>query len=187
MYLVNLSAQVATACGFILTGYLMKGYIFKIIRFDVMATLLFLMIIIKNAGMQKGVNIAWSVYQDGFILSVVTTLSGIYIVFTLCHSASKIDGFNKIISYVGRNTKSIMTYHILAFYLVDIFFFKSGMYDITQTATYSHYKSVGSWPIYILAGVFIPVAMSYLYEKIKHTFIKIFHLSSNSPNNTLPH
>nr|WP_154325276.1 acyltransferase family protein [Pantoea sp. 201603H] len=75
MYLINLMAQVSTATAFMLIGNLSKDYIFKIIRFDVMAVLMLAMIFIKNIGMQKGVNIAWSVYSDGLLLSVFTTLS----------------------------------------------------------------------------------------------------------------
>lgn len=163
-YIINISAQVSTASAFMLTGYLAKNYLFKLLRLDVMVILVLAMIAVKNLGYQKGVNIAWTGYPSGIIISIITSLSAIYILFTICSAAASLKGTNPLIIYIAKNTKSIMTYHIFSFYLVDLFFYTIGVYDIKKTATYSHYKNIETWPIYILCGITLPLAMVLIYD-----------------------
>lgn len=160
-YIANLSSQVFTATSFMLLGYTFKEYIFKLLRLDVALVLFFIMIIIKNSGLQKGVNMAWSVYPSGLTLSIFTSLSGIYILFCACHAFSTLTGASQLISYISRNTKSIMTYHIFSFFLVDLFFSFAGIYDSEKIATYAHYKNIDAWPLYVIAGVVIPLLMCF--------------------------
>lgn len=163
-YIANLLSQICTASGFILTGYLLRKHWFRILRVDVMVGLFFIMLVMKNQGLLQGLNIAWSEYPSGILLSILTSLSGIYVIFVLCYSLANIRGHYSIILFISKNTKSIMTYHILSFFIVDLVFYLIGKYDITTSATYSHYKNINTWPIYILSGLTLPLLAVYIYE-----------------------
>lgn len=166
-FLINLSSQCCTAIGFMLLGCLSKPFIFKVLRLDIMLALLFMLPYLKDIGALKGVNIAWSKYDAGMMWGTISSLVAIYILFTSCSALSKIKGNSAFIDYLGKNTKSVMTYHLFSFFMVDIGMHYIVGYDITKSATYSHYNSAGSWPFYMLAGIIIPLMLCWLYEKIK--------------------
>lgn len=103
-------------------------------------------------------------YTISALLASVTLLTSINrLNMTLSH-------FHKIIIYVGRNTLSILTWHFLSFKIVSLVIVVLYGLPIAQWAYFpsiQEYSRQGWWVVYTIAGVSIPLFMSYVISLIK--------------------
>lgn len=92
---------------------------------------------------------------------------------------SRLSGsINNILIYIGKNTMIILALHFSCFKLVNLM--KIYYYNL-ENVTYGSfpiiandpsYNNIFWWTLYIIVGVFIPIAIKLLYDKIKIGFPK---------------
>lgn len=113
----------------------------------------------------------------GLILFAIPALGGTLIVFELCRViAPRMKGFaEKTLNFIGNHTLPIMALHFLSFRLVSYVFIRVYSLPIDRLSEHPilhNYPSRGIWIIYTFAGIFIPMMLSLLMEKIKQTIQK---------------
>lgn len=166
---LNYASQVLTAFSFMLIGKTFKDIIFKIPSITGVCISFLIVLTMKRMGFGGEIGISGSFYKHGFILTYIQVLLCSYIVLSISCFLSKAH-YSKLFIYIGRQSKSIMTYHLLAFVVVDIFFGYIGMYDIRKTKALTHYSEPTFWPMYIIAGIFIPLAINFIICKLTNLF-----------------
>lgn len=110
---------------------------------------------------------SWSSYPDGLLMHLFTSLSCIYSVFFFAKVLASYGKYT-LISYIGQISKTIMSYHLLVFLLIDIVFYKLGFYELKGLSTekYSLFVSSYSWAIYVSIGIALPTACKYTVDSI---------------------
>lgn len=156
---INYASQTCFAFSFMLIGKTFKEHIYRMPNLVGICACFLLVLTMKRTGFGGEFGTAWSSYKHGFVLTYIQAILCSYIVISiaclLARSAS-----SKTFILIGRESKSIMTFHLLAFVICDIFFSKSGLYDLTKTKALTHYAEPTYWPIYIMAGIFFPISLS---------------------------
>ncbi|ENI2449238.1 acyltransferase family protein [Escherichia coli] len=157
----------------------------KVISFSVFnyisttnATLFFLILVtLKYAGMASDISMSWSVYNHGFIDTMIQVFLCIYIVFYLSSVFSK-SVKSQIILAIGKNTKPIMSYHLLIFFIVDIVlqWLMIGDYK-NSTALSGHNQQAPYWALYVSCAILIPVIASKAYSSARVEIMNIFSQS----------
>lgn len=94
---------------------------------------------------------------------IVGALCGIYLTLYLSVRLRKRD--NKIMRYIGQNTIPILGLHILCFRILD---YVTNIYGIKNMMV-----SQFGWILYAIVGIFIPLGVKYLYDKVVHVIRKL--------------
>jgi len=81
---------------------------------------------------------------------------------------------NKLLQYIGKNTVIILAFHFLAFKLVSLIQILIYKYPSSMLAKFPVISGSGGWwIIYSIIGVFLPILVKYILDKVKQ---KIFNL-----------
>ncbi|EPD4195425.1 acyltransferase family protein [Escherichia coli] len=155
----NYGSQILFALAFMLIGKTFKDLIFKSPSLLWMCLAFLLVITMRRLGLNGDIGVSWSNYKHGFLLTYVQILLCSYIVFSLSCMLSKAIK-SKTILYIGRESKCIMSFHLLAFILLDIIFGWMGMYEIGKAKALTHFSDPLYWPVYIVAGIVIPIIIN---------------------------
>ncbi|WP_145055561.1 acyltransferase family protein [Mixta calida] len=118
----------------------------------------------EKLGILKPMVMYGSSYPGGFLLQLLLSISGIYLVLFFskaCASSSK----PSLITLLSRNTKTIMSLHILVFVLIDVIMHYATGYDLSRTETYRHFWSPWSWPLYISMGLILPSLLAFTLKR----------------------
>lgn len=167
LFYLNLLAQVLVGSSFFLLGYAGKHLIMKhsgVYGFIAAFVLIYLM---SQYDVLEPLVIAWSKYQVSFVFQALTALAGIVAVFSIAKIIAHYQHI-PLLKHIGQQSKPIMSYHILAFVLLDIVFSWFGLWDLHKTKALNHYYSEFTWPIYIGLGIAIPMLLHALYQHTKH-------------------
>lgn len=99
---------------------------------------------------------------------IFCAILGVYINIYLSKLILRRNIFNKILFYIGDNTVSIMALHYLSFKVISFIIIKIYNYPISALAQYPVITGIKGWFIlYTLAGIFIPISLTYIYRKLK--------------------
>ena len=118
----------------------------------------------EKYGVLKPMVMYGSTYPGGFLLQFLLSICGIYLIVFFsktCASSSK----PSLILFISRNTKTIMSFHILFFVLIDVVMHYTTGYDLKRTETYRHFWSPWSWPLYISVGLLGPSFFAFLLQR----------------------
>lgn len=107
------------------------------------------------------------------VFYLCATILGYILCVSVAKLIVKVSFIQKILSYIGQNTMSILLLHELAFKCVTIFqilIYKDSMslpdYVLVLLPTLI---STGSWPdIYTIVGVAIPLGLNTMYKHIRY-------------------
>ncbi|WP_147277840.1 hypothetical protein [Oligella ureolytica] len=156
VFYLNIASQVSVASSFILLGYLVRSYLFKMTNLYGFVVAFCLLYILKEYELSASMGMVWSIYRVDWFVHLITASIGIYAVLFI---SKVLAGQEKmpLFELVGIHSKSVMSFHILVFVLIDIVFFELGLYDIAETKVLTHYVSGYSWPIYMIGGTLVPV------------------------------
>lgn len=179
IFYFNTISQVSVGLSFILLGYLLKPILFKITNIYGLLLAFCFLYILQKYDLINTMGMSWSSYPELWYVHISTALIGIYSVIVI----SKILSSQKDISLLektGIQSKSIMSFHLLVFILIDIIFFHLESYDISKTRPLDHFVSEYSWPIYISAAVLIPIFGEQAYSAIKNRLKQ--KLTTTPPN-----
>lgn len=160
----NTASQISVGLSFLLIGYIARSFVFKITNLCGFILGFFVLYVMHKHQLVGGIGMSWSKYRLGPYAHLTTALIGIYSILFI----SKLLASNEriaLLETIGRQSKSIMSFHLLVFIFVDIVFFEFGLFDISKASRFNHFLSSYSWPIYIIAGVLGPMTASIALEK----------------------
>jgi fucose 4-O-acetylase-like acetyltransferase len=105
------------------------------------------------------------------ILFYPISIAGLYFVLYLSKILSNLKG-NQLLAGIGKYSFDIMALHFLVFKLIDLFYIAlfSKNYAILSNFPYSNEKL---WPLYIVFGIFGPIAFCKIVDYIKSYITKI--------------
>lgn len=121
-----------------------------------------------------------SSFANGPLVPYLTVMTGIAFWLRVARIMSKIPYLSDKLTYIGRNTYSIMMHHIAGFMLVKAFFYFCSLYTpfCSEFDSEMFFSEIGfvyliggseasKW-IYLFVGISLPLAISWLQEKIIH-------------------
>ena len=110
------------------------------------------------------------------IFLIFASIFGIYFVFYISKIIdNKADKIANILVYIGQNTLPIMSFHFFSFKAVMIIQLYFGVITYNQLAILTGASNNNLWYIaYIIAGIFIPLLISFIIKKLKVLLIDIF-------------
>lgn len=165
VFYYNIACQAMVGLSFFMIGYSLKDVIWKILN-PYAAFILFLSVIFfRQSGLITNLYMSWSTYADGFVMSLVGALIGIYIIFFFAYLFSKAGDY-KLMRIVGSESKDIMTFHMLSFTIVDIIFSLLGFYTVDKKQILNHFTSAHSLPLNILIAIFMSVLLGKALRKL---------------------
>ena len=115
----NVSAQSLYGAMFMLLGYSLKkslsmyNPIVAMIMITATGTII-------SFGLTKQSAMAWSTYPSGFIMTSVTSMICIFVVVIFSNILSSTE--NYLLKMIGDNSKSIMSWHLSVFAILNLFF-----------------------------------------------------------------
>lgn len=167
--LTNIITQSMVALMFFMIGNSLREYLHVFTSPFLALACCVVIYLLRGFGMTSDFIMSLSSYPYGAVVTIAQSLCGIYMVMFLASSLSG-NHYNWI-KFIGKRTKSIMSYHIFSFILLDLLFYKAGMYDIRKTDAFIHFKSWYTMPLYVSFSILVPALGNYLYEQIKN-FVK---------------
>ncbi|HAT3957220.1 TPA: hypothetical protein P7Y94_001704 [Citrobacter freundii] len=162
----NYLSQILTGFMFMGIGFSIKGILFKCINIYGFFFCYLAVSFLTLSGMAESITMSWSKYPSGFIITTVSCLMCIYMLFCLCYFLSKSFGKTSF-TQVGVSSKTIMSYHLLVMYGLDWIFSRMGMVDLHGVGALSHHYNYTVWPFYIITPIVILTAANLLYKKFK--------------------
>ncbi|ABR74190.1 hypothetical protein Asuc_0820 [Actinobacillus succinogenes 130Z] len=161
----NILTQVMVGSMFFYFGVVFKSYIWKMLN-PVFACFLFLLLVyLKSDNLIGSLIMSWSKYQFGFFFSLLGALSGIYITFVISDMLAKYGDFN-LFRTIGKNSKSIMTFHLIAFTLINVIFEMLGLTELNPNKIPDYPKQAYAFPIFLIFSIFISIWIGRFLEKI---------------------
>ncbi|WP_433636496.1 acyltransferase family protein [Kluyvera georgiana] len=152
IFYINIISQVMVGSCFYILGYVLRDYAWKIIN-PVVAFILFIILMIAiHTNITGALYMVWSQYKYGFITHMLSVAAGVYVVLTLANVMSKwrvIDLFKRI----GRNSKSIMIFHLMLFTVIDICMSFITDYSINPFDIKQHITYFWSFPVNLVFSV----------------------------------
>lgn len=172
----NLIAQSMYGSMFMLIGYLGRKFVFRAHSLSALLLSITLTTVITVVYKTTPMTMSWSEYKDGFFISTLIALLIIYCIFILSNAYAKFINEKSIIILIGKCTKSIMTWHLSVFILIDLIFsitVKSR--PLASLGPFEHFHNKFSIATYTLAGVLIPALLVKLnvIEKFKVIYQKV--------------
>ena len=161
----NVMTQTMVALMFFMIGCALREYMQLFSSPFLALSACIIVYLLRNYGMTSDFIMSLSSYPYGAVVTITQSLCGIYLVMFISNLLS---GENyQWILFVGRRTKTIMSYHILVFVLLDIVFYKAGVYSISKTDAFVHFKSWYSVPLYVSLSIAIPALCNSIYVNVK--------------------
>ncbi|WP_298017806.1 acyltransferase family protein [uncultured Castellaniella sp.] len=161
----NYLSQICTASAFYLAGYVARPFLWRSLSLYGFIAAFFVMYVSSRTGFDHAVVMAWSKYPDGFVMSFLRIFCGIYSTFYLSWvlSSERMELFET----AGRESKAIMSYHLIGYLFLDLVFHTLGLYDIRDATPLDHFSSPVFSPLYIILPTLMPIACAICYRKAK--------------------
>lgn len=164
-FIYNLTTQFLVSSMFFLIGFSAKKYIFSLVN-PTIASLLFLaLVFLKQEGLIGSIYMSWSTYKFKFIYTLFSTFSCIYIIFTIGYLLAK-GGVYKVLLLIGRNSKSIMVFHLLFFILMSIFFDYIGVFNMNINNLNQYPNVAYAFPICLLFSIFGSIILGWIMKNL---------------------
>lgn len=151
---------------FIHIGQITKLYFKKYLNHNILISIAIIIVSILSLQYIKcNVELSMNLIENPLLFYIIASLLT-YVVYVLSYYIDKYTNkISTLLSYIGKNTFQIMCLHILGFKIVDfliiILFTKD--YYLLPLFTHSYNKF---YIIYIISGIFIPLIISKLIDKI---------------------
>ena len=154
----NLLAQICTAASFVLGGYF---YVPRLVPILTQHALIILIgasaaaVAILKVSVAETMVMSWSTQPNNPILQLTITWLFIVSVLAVSTLAAQI----KLLCRIGDYTRSIMAGHLFIFSVMNVVLADMNTAPLTATFIFS---PSWAWPGYLIAGVFGPIAITYL-------------------------
>jgi len=164
--LSNLIVQSLVALMFFLIGVSLRQFIYVFSSSFIALVACIVIYMLRGYGITGDFIMSNSSYPNGSVITITQAACGIYAVMFISISMSK-DIYTWLL-FIGKRTKTIMSYHIFSFVALDIIFYKAGMYDIRKSDAFIHFKSWYSMPMYVSFAIAMPAIANYIYSKTRN-------------------
>jgi len=158
VFYLNTTVQVMVGLMFFCIGYSVKDVMWKILNPYVAFALFLIVYVLRQYGLITTTYVSWSTYNDGFAMTILSALCGIYITMFFSQMLAN-SGELRLSRYIGINSKSIMTFHMLSFTLIDVIFMKMGFFTINKNNILQHYITPFSFPLYLILSIIISLCI----------------------------
>ncbi|EOL8879766.1 acyltransferase family protein [Enterobacter mori] len=150
----NVSAQSLYGSMFMLFGYSLKKQSLSIYNPITAMLLIVATGTVISFGLTKQSAMAWSTYPSGFIMTSVTSMVCIFAVVIISNILSSRD--NYLLKIIGDNSKSIMSWHLSVFAILNLFFLYIGFENNANGKLNNVYNQY-SFALYVILGVIVPI------------------------------
>jgi fucose 4-O-acetylase-like acetyltransferase len=169
-------------------GYIYKLKLEKLDRFNTITFVILLIYQTIIIQYYDGLHyeMVWAKFGGHILMPFLASFSGIWL---FIHLADLIDSKlsnDKLLSYIGQNSYSIMIHHIFIFWLLNLSFYfmnRFGIFtffnlpefatDLFKSDVYYKYGYPLTYLLYVLLGIFVPIGLKYSFDKIKHSRKKV--------------
>ncbi len=162
----NVSAQSLYGSMFMLFGYSLKKQSLSIYNPITAMLLIVATGTVISFGLTKQSAMAWSTYPSGFIMTSVTSMVCIFTVVITSNILSSRD--NYLLKIIGDNSKSIMSWHLSVFAILNLFFLLIGFENNANGKLNNVYNQY-SFALYVILGVIVPLLPTLIKTKIQHS------------------
>ncbi|WP_354625116.1 acyltransferase family protein [Psychromonas sp. MME2] len=169
-WLINFVCQLGVAYMYLAIGYVIQNNLKIFASFNIFIISVLLMFTFVGNDSFHRLGMSWSQYPDGFSIHLVSALLGCFSLFSVAYFLS-VSVNNRALKAIGLHSKDIMTMHMLAFVIIDLFMVQLGYYEYDKILALVHYKSASMWAIYICFGLFMPIAVRYFISQLQKTML----------------
>lgn len=164
----NYLSQACSGSMFMLLGFLLREAVFKYQSVIALSLSLLAVSFMINSSIAHPMTMSFSSYPSGYIVSTVTAMLCIYSVFGFANMMQKQFG-DSLFLMVGRSSKTIMSYHLLVLYMIDLLVSRFGFVDVKEVNALNHYYNPYIWPVYLLTPIILLTGANsaYRYAKLK--------------------
>ena len=170
-------------------GYIYSAFFEKLDSFSVNRIILLIIfngILMGYGNRSLTTGIAWMNVPHRFFLTLLTAMSGIYLLLQVSELLKDKVDRNSLLGYIGENTFSIMTLHLFFFWLLNTLFMVLKNYQLFPLRSFDYNKYMHSiWfrvtehspmndAFYFIAGIGGSLVCVYLYDRYKHVVVEIF-------------
>lgn len=162
----NVSAQSLYGSMFMLFGYSLKKQ--SLSMYNPITSMLLIVATgtIISFGLTKQSAMAWSTYPSGFIMTSVTSMVCIYAVVIISNILSS--RYNYLLKVIGDNSRSIMSWHLSVFAILNIFFLFIG-FENNANGKLSNVYNQYSFALYVILGVIVPLLPMLIKTKLQQS------------------
>lgn len=157
----NLLTQSMYGSMFMIAGYALKGFVFRVYSLGLFLVLFMATTVITSVYNTTPMVMSWSDYKDGFFLSTIVASLLITCVLITSNAFSSFLRDSSVLISIGKSTRSIMTWHLTIFMLVDMAY---SLYlqtrPISTFSVFDHFHNESSIAVYTLCGILIPTYLS---------------------------
>lgn len=161
----NLLCQTLLGSSFYIMGFLLRGVIFRVGNIMLLTLLMLGFVTLSDSGLISPLGMAWSLYPKGYAVAMLGALLGIVVTFSLA-TVFSLAAKSNYFAMIGRNSKSVMCFHLLVFSLVDCLASSIGIFTIDKTELFTRYMSSYSFAIYMVLGLVVSMEIGKLMTKI---------------------
>ncbi|EPG7391366.1 acyltransferase family protein [Enterobacter cloacae] len=161
----NVSAQSLYGAMFMLLGYSLKKKSLSMYNPIVAMIMITATGTIISFGLTKQSAMAWSTYPSGFIMTSVTSMICIFVVVIFSNILSSTE--NYLLKMIGDNSKSIMSWHLSVFAILNLFFLLIGFENNANGKLNNVYNQY-SFALYVILGIIVPLLPMLIKTKLQH-------------------
>ncbi len=110
---------------------------------------------VLSAIQPKPLNIAWLALDPNILAVCVVTFAGIHLALVLARSLQNFAPLRVL----GRESKAIMTHHLLGFALINVCVLALGRIKLDGLHAYSLFRPEVMWPAYLVVGLLLPLGI----------------------------
>ncbi|EMV5880030.1 TPA: acyltransferase family protein [Escherichia coli] len=162
----NVSAQSLYGSMFMLVGYSLKKQSLSMYNPITAMLLIVATGTIISFGLTKQSAMAWSTYPSGFIMTSVTSMVCIFAVVIISNILSY--RYNYLLKVIGDNSRSIMSWHLSVFAILNLFFLFIG-FENDANGKLSNVYNQYSFALYVILGVIVPLLPMLIKTKLQQS------------------
>lgn len=109
-----------------------------------------------------------------YILYFITAVMGVLMLFSISKLIEKTRLLKSFFVFTGKNTMTVLTWHLLCFKIVSLIIIKIYDYPIIHLAEFpvmEYQTDLGWWLLYLIAGFGIPITMKFFQISLSHHLI----------------
>ena len=165
-WVYNLLCQIGVGYMFMTIGFAVRPYLKLFNSIPIFLITLNIMLSGVGSGVFHRLDMAWSKYPDGFLIHVISSLSGCFgVLFIASFITKSFD--SKILKKIGNSTKDIMTMHCLVFVIIDLIMCQMGYYDVVKIRACKHFVKPYLLTVYLTSGLMAPILARQTINKVK--------------------
>lgn len=164
--LYHYACEFSVAFMFMALGKSISKSIFKLMNLNIAIVLFITIITLKYSGFTSDIVMSWSGYNHSAILTIIQVTGCIYLVMFMSSILSKTD-YRRLSSFLGENTKSIMSYHFTVFIVIDWVLGQFFYLDYkSASALGGRFPQESYYAVYMVSALVVPVYCGMVWNRL---------------------